>query len=331
MSAPTVPLNPYAIGYSGGAIVYWQAPASGPVASYMVTATPGGQSFAVPASLATRQLFRSLTNGTAYTFAIAATNGDGTSPAATTPIMVPPGLPGNLPVVFLQVQAQLAADFAARGQPVPESQFGRQYLPENGSYPRLVMIPESETPGNVTSLGSIPGGPRQIGNRVVRLAWECWGGLPAPTTPAAWQPNTSYTLGTEVLDPSASALNAGRWQCVTAGTSGGNDPFPDNPLYGQTQADNAASWICCGSAAQDARNQYGATEALAQYLWSSLYNLYGGGRLKWLGATWAKADGETTAYGTVVTLRTSLELPLVSDWGLFTQVTGLPLSWQFST
>ena len=79
----------------------WTAPASGATAitSYTVTGTPGGISQEVNGAT-TDTVVKSLANGTAYTFRVAATNTVGTGTlslaASATPRAVPPGRPTNL-------------------------------------------------------------------------------------------------------------------------------------------------------------------------------------------------------------------------------------------
>lgn len=96
------PTNVTATPGNTAAAVTWQAPAfdgGSPISSYTVTSSPDGLSATVPGS----QLMATvtgLTNGTAYTFTVAATNGVGASSASApsnsvTPVTVP-GPPLNV-------------------------------------------------------------------------------------------------------------------------------------------------------------------------------------------------------------------------------------------
>nr|WP_240619385.1 fibronectin type III domain-containing protein [Blastococcus sp. TF02-8] len=87
---PTAPRTPTAVAGNARASVSWTAPASdggSPITGYVVTASPGGAS-CVTSTLACA--VTGLTNGTAYTFSIVATNSAGTGPASTATTAVTP-------------------------------------------------------------------------------------------------------------------------------------------------------------------------------------------------------------------------------------------------
>ncbi|MXQ65788.1 hypothetical protein GQ466_17330 [Actinomadura rayongensis] len=80
------------------ATVTWTAPASdggAPISSYTVVSSPGGRTTTVPADARTAAV-QGLTNGTAYTFTVYATNvaGNGAASEPTTPV-IPVGPPGS--------------------------------------------------------------------------------------------------------------------------------------------------------------------------------------------------------------------------------------------
>lgn len=82
-TAPDAPRSVAAAPANASADVNWQAPASSggsPITGYKVTADPGTQT--CTASSATSCTVNGLTNGTAYTFTVTATNSVGTSPAS---------------------------------------------------------------------------------------------------------------------------------------------------------------------------------------------------------------------------------------------------------
>jgi PKD repeat protein len=97
--AATSPAQPAAISATRGdttATVTWTPGADGgsPVTSYTVTAAPGGSTATVPAPATTATL-TGLTNGTAYTFTVTATNAIGVSaPSEPSAPIVPAGVPG---------------------------------------------------------------------------------------------------------------------------------------------------------------------------------------------------------------------------------------------
>jgi hypothetical protein len=102
-TAPAAPTAVSAMAGNGEATVSWSAPGDGgaSITSYTVTPRIGGvaqapQAFASPA---TSQAATGLTNGTAYTFTVTATNKAGTSPASTPSAAVTPLVPSALRIV----------------------------------------------------------------------------------------------------------------------------------------------------------------------------------------------------------------------------------------
>jgi hypothetical protein len=104
LTLPGKPTGAAAAGFSGGAVVTWNAPASdggADITKYTVTASPGGKTCTTTG--ARRCLVTSLTNGTAYTFTVTATTVVGTGPpsdptGAVTPTPVP-GPPGSVAAI----------------------------------------------------------------------------------------------------------------------------------------------------------------------------------------------------------------------------------------
>ncbi len=90
-TAPTAPRTPQGTPGNGQVTVTWTAPASdgnSPIIEYKATSAPGGKTCTTaPPSLSCT--VTGLTNGQSYTFAVTARNAIGTSPAATTPAVVP--------------------------------------------------------------------------------------------------------------------------------------------------------------------------------------------------------------------------------------------------
>ena len=98
-SSPTAPAAPTAVSAVAGdgqATVSWTAPANGgsAITGYTVTTSPGGAT--TPAS-GTSVLATGLTDGTAYTFTVTATNSVGTGPASTASTPVTPTAAATAP------------------------------------------------------------------------------------------------------------------------------------------------------------------------------------------------------------------------------------------
>jgi len=98
-TTPSAPSSVYAVRGNGQAEVTFSAPTSNggsAITSYAVTVEPGGRTLTCTSSPC---LVAGLTNGTSYTFQVAATNSVGTGAAATTSAVTPataPGAPTNL-------------------------------------------------------------------------------------------------------------------------------------------------------------------------------------------------------------------------------------------
>jgi Fibronectin type III domain len=91
--APAAPTQVSASPGTGSATVTWRVPSDdggAPLAGYTVTASPGGASVT---STTTSTTMTGLTNGTSYTFTVAARNGAGVSPVSARSGAVTPGAP----------------------------------------------------------------------------------------------------------------------------------------------------------------------------------------------------------------------------------------------
>jgi hypothetical protein len=87
---PSAPTNVSAVAGNGEATINWTAPSDGgsPITSYTVTSSPGGLTTTTANGTTTIATIQGLSNGTAYTFTVKATNvtGDSAASAPTTPV-----------------------------------------------------------------------------------------------------------------------------------------------------------------------------------------------------------------------------------------------------
>jgi hypothetical protein len=111
---PGAPTNVVASSGDAQAIVTWNAPAdagSSAITSYTVLASPGGMVLTTDGNTTTATV-TGLTNGTAYTFTVTATNAAGTGPSATSNSVTPTSSP-MVPLAPTQVSAVADVDHGA--------------------------------------------------------------------------------------------------------------------------------------------------------------------------------------------------------------------------
>jgi hypothetical protein len=109
-TAPAAPTSVTAVAGNGSATVSWVAPpnSGSPVTGYTVTPWTGGVALPPVAATGTTATVTGLTNGTAYTFTVTATNAVGTSPPSAPSAPVTPGTT-PVPLFVQQVSAQVGS------------------------------------------------------------------------------------------------------------------------------------------------------------------------------------------------------------------------------
>ena len=107
-SAPGAPTAATATAGNAAVTVSWSPPVDdggSPITGYVVTATPGGE-MANVGSGATSALVTGLSNGTSYTFTVAASNAVGSGPASLPSNAVTPAVPRNQTITFAAISAK---------------------------------------------------------------------------------------------------------------------------------------------------------------------------------------------------------------------------------
>lgn len=158
--APTAPTNVVATAGDAQAVVRWTAPASpggSPIASYRVTAAPGGPVVTVAAP-ATQATVPGLTNGTPYTFTVAATNATATSPSSAPSAAVTPTGPATVPGAPTGVSATAGDGQATVRWTAPASTGGSAILSH-----RVTVMPGGRTvtvaaPATTTTITALTNG-----------------------------------------------------------------------------------------------------------------------------------------------------------------------------
>ena len=147
------PSNVAAVSGQAQATVSWSAPASGTPSSYIVTATPGGETVPVAGNLSTA-IISGLTNGTSYTFTVGAKVGSTTTTSLPSNPATPNGTPGVPTAVAATPDDTSAvvswkAPAVSGGSPLSHHQ-GLNYIVTNVTTGTQTMVTGTPAPTSVT-------------------------------------------------------------------------------------------------------------------------------------------------------------------------------------
>ncbi len=189
--APSAPLNVTAVAGNGEATISFAPPANtggSEITGYKVISQPGGITVSGTKSPIT---ITELTNGTAYTFSVIATNSVGDSPASASSISVTPTAPAGSPGAPTNVTA-----VAGNGQAT------------------ISFTPPADNGGNPVTeykVTSQPGGITVTGTK-------------SPITITELTNGTSYTFTVQAINSAGSSAASAASSAVVPRTSGGSNP-----------------------------------------------------------------------------------------------------------
>ena len=180
---PPAPAAPVAVGGEASANVYWTAPAAG-ITGYTVTASPGGANAAVGGGTLSATV-SGLTDGTAYTFTVTATNSIGTGPASPASNAVVPGRGAYVPLVPARILDTRSSSPLGPAQTLNVAITGHGGVPASG----VIAVVLNTTATGTTAASFL-------------TVWPT--GVPRPTTS-----NLNWTAGKTVPNLVVVALGTG--------------------------------------------------------------------------------------------------------------------------
>ena len=240
-AVPGAPTGATAAVGNAQATITFTAPASNggyPITTYTATASPGGQTGTCAGPVACAITVSGLTNGTAYTFTVTATNSAGTGVAsAASNSVAPPGTPPSAPAI----------DTASAGN----AQMSVTFTPGAIGTGTLVNYTAYCSDGAAGKSGTGTTSPIAVTGLTNGVTYTCWVKTTstAGTSPWSGASNTAMPTGTVPGAPTGATVVPGTGQATVTFTAPANNGGSSITVYTATSNPGGFVGTCAGPTA----------------------------------------------------------------------------------